>query len=61
MDMLTTYPLGVVLLSPFSETRYHLPWQPISSVAREVSFIFLPTAVVSLVVLKMRHIWLFGR
>lgn len=59
-DMTTTYPLGVVLLSPFSGTRYHLPLQPISSVPSEALFISVPTAVVSLVVLKIRRIRLFG-
>ena len=53
-DMLTTYPPGVALLSPFSEERFHLPWRPITSVTREFEFVVLPLLLLVTLVLCWR-------
>lgn len=53
-DMLTTYPPGVALLSPFSQERYHLPWRPITNVTREVAFVFLPAMFLAAGLLRFR-------
>ena len=55
-DMLTTYPLGVAVFSPFSESRHHLPWRPITSVMREMGFIFVPALLVAVGILRFRSI-----
>lgn len=56
-DMMTTYPLGVALASPFSQVRYHLPWQPVTSVTIEFEFVLLPVLVIALTMLPLRRIW----
>ena len=54
-DMMTTYPLGVAVFSPFSELRYHLPWRPITSVTREVGLVFVPALLLTLGILRVRR------
>jgi membrane-bound metal-dependent hydrolase YbcI (DUF457 family) len=56
LDMLTTYRMGVALLSPFSASRYASPWRPIDSLAFEALWVALPAIVVLLSVLRFRRI-----
>jgi membrane-bound metal-dependent hydrolase YbcI (DUF457 family) len=53
-DMLTTYPLGVALLSPFSDVRYQLPWHPVTSLGKEAGLALLPALLAGLVVFRIR-------
>jgi len=56
LDMLTTYRLGAAVLSPFSMSRYALPWRPIDSLTAEAVWVALPAVVVLLSVLRRRGI-----
>lgn len=54
-DMLTTYRLGVALMSPVSATRYELPWHPIAGIPSEFLFVFLPAVVIGLSAFRRRQ------
>jgi inner membrane protein len=54
LDMLTTYPMGVALLSPLAAARYVLPWQPIESVSQEFVWVFLPSVTLLLLAWRRR-------
>lgn len=53
-DLLTTYRMGVALLSPFSASRFALPWRPIDSLTAEAVWAALPAVVVLAGVLSAR-------
>ena len=55
LDMLTTYPMGVALFSPFSGRRYYSPWRPVASVGQELMMVFVPALIVALLVLRSRR------
>jgi len=48
--------VGVAFLSPFSEHRLRAPWQPIAGEFSELLFCFLPLALISAVVLRLRQL-----
>ena len=54
-DMLTSYPVGVALWSPFSPRRYHLAGQPIETVTQEFLWVGLPCLVLLVLVLHRRR------
>jgi len=59
-DMMTTYPPGVAVLSPFSSVRYQLPSRPVTTVTREIGFVLLPALLAALTVLWFRNIRLLA-
>jgi membrane-bound metal-dependent hydrolase YbcI (DUF457 family) len=55
-DMMTTYPLGVALMSPISASRYVLPWRPIHTLGGEILCVSLPAAMILVGMLWVRRI-----
>jgi inner membrane protein len=60
LDMLTSYQMGVAMMSPFSAHRYVLPWRPIESLTAEALWVAAPVLLVLAGVLWLRRVRLLG-
>ena len=56
LDMVTSYPMGVAMMSPFSAHRYVLPWRPIESLTTEALWVAVPVLLVLAGVLWLRRV-----